>query len=86
MARPKEWKVVCTRCLEEGEAKWVVPGDAGLELLVCVLSLPLLCIPGLALAAYRRMQAHWSCDVCGSPDVVPRGSKRAQLILQGSEE
>lgn len=76
----KPWKVVCLRCHEEADARWIVPGSDGIEVLVYVLSIPLLLVPGLLLSAYRSAQAYWACDVCGCREIVPVGTRRAQEI------
>ena len=86
MAKRKDWRIVCTRCLEESDACWTVPGSDGLDLLVCIISLPVLCIPGLMLAAYRSTRAHWTCDVCGSREIVPTGSRRGRQLLGESRD
>ena len=83
MARRKTWTVLCLRCHEEAEARWVDPSADWIELLVYVLSIPLLCIPGLMLAIYREAHSHWACDVCGSKEIVPVASKRAKEIGRG---
>ena len=80
MARER-WQVVCTRCHEVSEAEWVVPGSVGNELLLYLLSLPLLCIAGVAYTSFRQASAHWECPVCASREIVPINSRRARAIL-----
>lgn len=70
----------CTRCLETGEAAKVSPGDDAFERLLFIASIPLLCIPALLFAGWRRMHVYWACPCCGSADIVPATSVRAKLL------
>jgi len=76
------WRVLCTRCLEEDNAKWVVPGNFGVEVMLFLVTLPLLCIPALLFLGWQASVApeHWACRVCHSKEIVPIGSARAQLL------
>ena len=58
----------------------VLPGDPKLERLLFLASIPLLCIPALLFAGWRRMHAYWACPCCGSGDIVPATSARARLL------
>ena len=80
MAR-KPWLILCTRCHEKCEAEWVVPGSSGTELLLYFLTIPFLCVGGVAYSGYRHAKEHWACPVCGSKQVVPINSRRARAIL-----
>lgn len=75
------YRVVCSVCHEEGDARWTVPGNLGLEFLLYFLSLPILCVAGLIYSGVRGCAAHWACDVCGARDVVPVGSVHGKSIL-----
>ena len=77
------WRVLCTRCLEEENAEWVVvPGNFGVEVMLFLVTLPLLCIPALLFLAWKSAVApeHWACRVCHSKEIVPVGSASAQLL------
>jgi len=81
-------RVLCTRCLEEENAEWVVPGNLGVEVLLFLVSLPLLCIPALLFLAWQASVApeHWACPVCHSKEIVPVGSTRARMLRAQAEE
>jgi hypothetical protein len=79
-------RVVCTRCLEESDAQWVTPGHSGVEMILYLVTLPLLGVGGLLYTGIRCVFAHWACPVCGSKDVVPVRSIRGRAISEGREE
>ena len=78
--RPKEWRVICTRCLEENDARWVTPGSPLMEVLLYLATLPLLCAGGLMYTGFRSIYSHWACPACSSKEVVPVGSVRGRSV------
>ena len=83
MGMPSQtYRVVCTRCLEEEDARWMAPGSHIVEVLLYIVTLPFLCVGGLWYTGLRAFREHWACRVCGSRDVVPTASRRGQAILQ----
>ena len=82
------WRVLCTRCLEEEDAEWIVPGNFGVEVLLFLVTLPLLCIPALLFLAWQSSVTpeYWACRVCHGKEIVPVGSTRAQLLRAEAEQ
>jgi hypothetical protein len=50
-------RVLCTLCLEEQNAEWVVPGNFGVEVMLFLVTLPLLCIPALLFLGWQASVA-----------------------------
>lgn len=74
-------RMVCTRCLHEGEPGVVTPGSFALEL---VLWLCLL-VPGLIYSVWRVSARRDCCALCGSTDLVPADSPRGRMLAPPAE-
>jgi hypothetical protein len=85
-SNPKRWRVVCVRCLEEGDARWVVPGSPVVEVLLYVITAPIPCLAGFAYTGLRSLHAHWACDVCGSRELVPVATRRGRALLRDAAD
>jgi hypothetical protein len=86
--KKEDCRVLCTRCLEEENAEWVVPGNFVVVVLLFLVTLPLLCIPALLFLAWQvtAKPEHWACRVCHSKEIVPVGSTRAQMLRAEAEQ
>ncbi len=82
----EDWQIICTRCHEESAAAWVVPGSTLVEGVLYLLTLPLLCTPGIAFTGVREILSHWACRVCNCREIVPVGSVRGRALLQSRNE
>lgn len=70
--------VVCTRCGSQGVPRTETPGSVAVELVLWLL----LIVPGIIYSVWRGSARRKVCRVCGSPEVVPAASPRAQQIVR----
>lgn len=71
-----ERTMFCTRCFNTGLPNLVTKGSFGIELVLWLFLL----IPGIIYSIWRVTTRHWACPHCGSADLVPPDSPRAQQL------
>jgi hypothetical protein len=69
--------MLCTQCLYQGKPKTYTKGNIGTEIVLWLLFL----IPGLLYSVWRHTSRYQGCTSCGSPDLIPLDSPRAQQLL-----
>lgn len=75
--------MLCLSCHNVGKPKSVAAGSAVVELFLYLLTIPLLCIPGLIYSHWRTKNATKACKECGGT-MIPEDSPRALELLSKS--
>lgn len=68
---------LCTRCLAEGQPKKVTKGSLAIEIILWLAFF----VPGLVYSIWRLTTRYEACRSCGSGELIPRNSPRAQQLL-----
>ena len=70
-------EIICATCHEQGAPVKKTKGNIWLEILLWILFFPV----GFCYSVYRLATREKVCRTCGSRELVPLGTARAQQIL-----
>lgn len=70
---------LCTSCLTKGDPKTVAKGSILVEFGMWCFFI----VPGIIYSFWRLGSKYKACRACGSAEIIPTDSPRAQQIMKG---
>ncbi len=75
-------ELLCTICGYQGKPKLKTKGSIGVELVLWLF----LIVPGMIYFVWRHTNHYKCCPICGSCNMIPLTSPRAQKMLSASRD